>query len=155
MTVLSGEGAPVQTIMNIASLLDTSLEVVMREATGKHRRGLHVFRSHAMAVPNQIREFVLSEGVVDMVALGAGKEGMLTGSARIAGEGAPRVTARGMSLKRRRESVVAQVATLRTDLATDQRLTQPLIGASGRPRQGTRRLAQGRRRSVRLPGDER
>jgi circadian clock protein KaiC len=165
MTVLNEEGGLEQAIINISSLVDTSVEVVMLSAFGERNRGLHVLKSRGMAHSNQIREFLLSDTGVDVVQVVVGREGGLTGSARIAAESAERATAQGLTLEseelaraleRLRESVESHVATLQADFAAEERLTQQLIKASEQRQETFRadRLAQGRRRTVRAPDDE-
>jgi circadian clock protein KaiC len=165
MTVLSDENEVEQSIINISSLVDTSLEVVMLNAVGERNRGLYVLKSRGTAHSNQIREFLLSDLGVDVVPVVIGEDGVLTGSARIAAESAERAAAQGLSteseelaraLEDRRETVDAHVATLHADFAAEERLTQRLIEASEGRQAALRRdrLAQGRRRTVRNPENE-
>jgi circadian clock protein KaiC len=165
MTVLNEQNGLEQSIMNISSLVDTSLEVVILSAFGERNRGLYVLRSRGMAHSNQIREFLLSDAGVDVVPVVVGAEGVLTGSARIAEESAARATAQGLSreseelaraMESRRESVDAHVAALRADFAAEERLTRRLIQASEQRHEAVRldRLAQGRRRTVKPPENE-
>ena len=165
MTVLSEQNGLEQSIMNISSLVDTSLEVVILSAFGERNRGLYVLKSRGMAHSNQIREFLLSDAGVDVVPVVVGAEGVLTGSARIAEESAERATAQGLSreseelaraMESRRESVDAHVAALRADFAAEERLTRRLIQASEQRDEAVRldRLAQGRRRTVKPPENE-
>ena len=165
MTVLSGDSGTEQTIVNISSLVDTFVEVVMLSAFGERNRGLYVLKSRGMAHSNQIREFLLSDRGVDVVPVMIGPEGVLTGSARIAAESAERTTAEELSkesaelvraLERRRESVDAHVATLRADFAAEERLTRRLIEASEQRVEAVNqdRLAQGRRRTARPESDQ-
>ncbi|MEP7193135.1 MAG: circadian clock protein KaiC [Actinomycetota bacterium] len=164
MTVLTDEGEMAQAIINISSLVDTSLELVVLTALGERNRGLYVLKSRGTAHSNQIREFVLSDAGIEVVPVVIGAEGLLTGSARIAAESAERVSAQSLSqesealaraLEQRRESVDAHVATLRADFAAEERLTRRLITASDERQEAQRldRLAQGRRRTVRRPED--
>jgi circadian clock protein KaiC len=165
MTVLNEETGLQQAIMNISSLVDTSLEVVIMEGLGERNRGVYVLKSRGMAHSNQIREFLLSDIGVDVVPVVVGEEGVLTGSARIAAESAERIAAQGLSqesadlaraLEQRRETVDAHVATLRADFAAEERLTQRLIEASERRQEAllADRVAQGRRRTVRPAENE-
>jgi len=165
MTVLTDEKELAQSIINISSLVDTSLELVVLTALGERNRGLYVLKSRGTAHSNQIREFLLSDTGIEVVPVVIGENGLLTGSARIAAESAERVSAEGMSLEseelaraleERRESVDAHVATLRDDFVAEERLTQRLIAASEQRQDALRldRLAQGRRRTVRRPEDE-
>ena len=165
MTVLNEETGLQQAIMNISSLVDTSLEVVIMEGLGERNRGVYVLKSRGMAHSNQIREFLLSDIGVDVVPVVVGEDGVLTGSARIAAESAERVAAQGLSqesadlaraLEQRRETVDAHVATLRADFAAEERLSQRLIEASERRQEAVLadRVAQGRRRTVRPAENE-
>ena len=165
MTVLTDESELAQSIINISSLVDTSLELAILTALGERNRGLYVLKSRGTAHSNQIREFVLSDTGMEVVPVVIGAEGVLTGSARIAAESVDRASAQGMSLESaelaralelRRETVDAHVATLRADLAAEERLTQRLIEASEQRQEAVRleRLAQGRRRTARNPENE-
>jgi circadian clock protein KaiC len=165
MTVLTDESDLAQSIINISSLVDTSLELVTQTAFGERNRGLYVLKSRGTAHSNQIREFVLSDTGVEIVPVVVGGNGVLTGSARIAAESAERATAQGMSreseelaraLEHRRETVNAHVATLQADLAAEERLTQRLIEGSQQRQEAVRldRLAQGRRRTLRHSENE-
>ncbi len=165
MTVLTDESELAQSIVNISSLVDTSLELAILTALGERNRGLYVLKSRGTAHSNQIREFVLSDTGMEVVPVVIGAEGVLTGSARIAAESVERASAQGMSLESaelaralelRRETVDAHVATLRADLAAEERLTQRLIEASEQRQEAVRleRLAQGRRRTARNPENE-
>jgi circadian clock protein KaiC len=165
MTVLSDESGVEQSIINISSMVDTSLEVVMLNAVGERNRGLYVLKSRGTAHSNQIREFLISDLGVDVVPVVIGEGGVLTGSARIAAESAERAAAQGLSreseelaraLEDRRETVDAHVDTLHADFAAEERLAQRLIEASEGRQAAVRRdrLAQGRRRTVRNPENE-
>lgn len=165
MTVLTDEGELAQSIINISSLVDTSLELATLTALGERNRGLYVLKSRGTAHSNQIREFVLSDTGIEVVPVVIGAEGVLTGSARIAAESAERAAAQGMShesaelaraLEDRRVSVDAHVATLRADFAAEARLTQRLIEASEQRQEAVRleRLAQARRRTARNQENE-
>jgi circadian clock protein KaiC len=165
MTVLTDESELAQSIINISSLVDTSLELVILTALGERNRGLYVLKSRGTAHSNQIREFLLSDTGMDVVPVVIGANGLLTGSARIAAESSERASALGLSqeaeelaraLEHRRETVDAHVATLRDDFAAEERLAQQLIAASEQRQEAVRldRLAQGRRRTVRRSEDE-
>ena len=165
MTVLTDESDLAQSIINISSLVDTSLELVMLSALGERNRGLYVLKSRGTAHSNQIREFVLSDAGVEVVPVVIGADGVLTGSARIAAESAERASIQELSLESaelaralesRRESVAAHVESLRADFAAEERLAQRLSEAAEQRRAALRqeRLEQGRRRSVIPPETE-
>ena len=165
MTVLSDENGIDPAIINISSIVDTSLEVVMLDAVGERNRGLYVLKSRGTAHSNQIREFLISDEGVDVVPVVIGAEGVLTGSARIAADSAERAATQRLSqesdelaqaLEERRETVDAHVATLRADFAAEERLTRRLIESSEQRAEAVRldRAAQGRRRTDRTPEHE-
>jgi circadian clock protein KaiC len=165
MTVLTDEGELAQSVVNISSLVDTSVELVMLNALGERNRGIYVLKSRGTAHSNQIREFLLSDTGVEIVPVVIGAEGVLTGSARITAGSAEGITAQGQSLEaeslaraleHRRETVDAHVASLRADFEAEERLTQQLIEASEQRGEALRqnRIAQGRRRSATHPEDE-
>jgi circadian clock protein KaiC len=165
MTVLTEEGEEAQSVVNISSLVDTSIELVVLSAVGERNRGLYVLKSRGTAHSNQIREFVFSDTGVDVVPVVVGAEGVLTGSARIAAESAERATAQSLTLEsdelaqaleHRRETVDAHVEQMRADFAAEEKLIQQLMEASNQRLEAVRedRLAQGRRRTVRNPENE-
>jgi circadian clock protein KaiC len=165
MTLLTAEGELAESVVNISSLVDTALELVILPALGERNRGLYVVKSRGTAHSNQIREFVLSETGVDVVPVVVGDGGVLTGSARIAAESAERAAAEELSLgsqelaralEHRRQTVDAHVASMRADFAAEERLIQRLIEASTQRQDAEQldRLAQGRRRTLRNPGKE-
>ncbi|MDQ1482344.1 MAG: circadian clock protein KaiC, partial [Actinomycetota bacterium] len=165
MTVLTDEGELAQSIVNVSSLVDTSVELVMINAVGERNRGVYVLKSRGTAHSNQIREFLLGDSGVEIIPVVIGAEGVLTGSARITAGSAEGITAQGQSLEaeslaraleHRRETVDAHVASLRADFEAEERLTQQLIEASEQRGEALRqnRIAQGRRRSATHPEDE-
>jgi circadian clock protein KaiC len=165
MTVLTDESDLAQSIINISSLVDTSLELVILSAVGERNRGVFVLKSRGTAHSNQIREFVLSDTGVEVLPVVIGTNGVLTGSARIASESVERLTSQGLSLEsvelaraleNRKETVDAHVATLRADLEAEERLTLRLIEASEQRLEAERldREAQGRRRTTKTPENE-
>jgi circadian clock protein KaiC len=165
MTVLTDKGELAQSIINISSLVDTSLELVTLTALGERNRAVYVLKSRGTAHSNQIREFVLSDTGIAVVPVAIGAEGLLTGSARNDAESAERVSTESLSLEseelatalaRRKATVDAHVATLRADFAAEESLAQRLIEASQQRQEAARldRLAQGRRRTEKLPENE-
>ncbi|MDQ1538039.1 MAG: circadian clock protein KaiC [Actinomycetota bacterium] len=160
MTVLTDETDLAQSIINISSLVDTSLELVIMPALGERNRGLYVLKSRGTEHSNQIREFVLSDAGMDVIPVVIGENGVLTGSARIAAASNERAASRGLAreseelaraLEQRRGTVDAHVETLRADFAAEERLARQLIEASEQRQEAVRldRLAQGRRRTNR------
>lgn len=163
MTVLTDETELAASIINISSLVDTSLELVVLSALGERNRGMYVLKSRGTAHSNQIREFVLSDTGIEIIPVVIGPDGLMTGSARITAESAEQANP-GFSLESdelaraleaRRVTVDEHVATLRDDFAAEERLTARLIAANEKRQETLRldRLAQGRRRTARHPED--
>ena len=165
MTVLTEEGQLAQSVVDISSLVDTALELVVLTALGERNRGLFVLKSRGTGHSNQVREFLLSNEGMEVVPVVIGSTGLLTGSARIAAASAERATAGSLSrepedlaraLQHRREVLDSEIATLRANFAVEEGLTQELIEISERRRQASSldRLAQERRRTGGHQGSE-
>lgn len=71
-----------QTDEGVSSLVDAWITVRDIEYNGERNRGLYVMKSRGMKHSNQVREFVITDGGVDLVDVYLGPEGVLTGSAR-------------------------------------------------------------------------
>jgi len=165
MTVLTDDSNPAASIINISSLVDTALELVILSAAGERNRGLYVLKCRGTAHSNQIREFVLSDSGVDVIPVVVGANGVMTGSARVAAESTERATLEALSresdelansLEHRRETVDAHVVQMRADFVAEERLIQQLMEASNQRLDALRldREAQGRRRTVQEPENE-
>jgi circadian clock protein KaiC len=135
------------------------------ETFEERNRGLYVRKARGMAHSNQIREFVLSDDGVSLIPVFVGPQGVLTGSARVAAEGAERATTLelteeseelALALERRKEAVESHVAELRADLAAEESLTHRLIQTSEQRQEAARldRLKQGRRRTNKPSADQ-
>jgi circadian clock protein KaiC len=158
MTVLHGESGLEQYNQNISSLVDTWIQVVTMDAVGERNRGLYVLKSRGTAHSNQVREFLLSRDGVSLVPVVVGPDGVLTGSARLAAEGADRAVKQEFSnesadlartLERRRALLSARVAAMQAEFEVDEAQTKRLIETSGRAGQAAQqhRREQERRRS--------
>lgn len=71
-----------QTDEGVSSLVDAWITVRDIELNGERNRGLYVMKSRGMKHSNQVREFVIADGGLDLVDVYLGPEGVLTGSAR-------------------------------------------------------------------------
>jgi circadian clock protein KaiC len=158
MTVLHGESGLEQYNQNISSLVDTWIQVVTMDAVGERNRGLYVLKSRGTAHSNQVREFLLSRDGVSLVPVVVGPDGVLTGSARLAAEGADQAAKQELSnesadlartLERRRALLSAKVAAMQAEFEVDEAQTKRLIETSGRAGQAAQqhRREQERRRS--------
>jgi circadian clock protein KaiC len=155
-TSLSGDAVPDQ---HIASLVDTWIQLKTMEGNGENNRILRVLKSRGMAHSNQLREFLLTDGGIELADVYVGPQGVLTGSARQAQEAlelsdglarAEDLEQRRAILARRRETVEAKTAALWREFqdesdAVDQLLSDGSIGAEARAGQ---RAKQGRLRGA-------
>ncbi len=90
---LSVPGAGEETGLGISSLADTWIALRGIELNGERNRGLYVLKSRGMAHSNQIREYILTAGGIDLLDVYTGTGGVLTGSARYAQEAKERAEA--------------------------------------------------------------
>jgi circadian clock protein KaiC len=144
---------------NLASLVDTWLQVKSMEGDGEHNRVLYVLKSRGMAHSNQIREFLLTPQGVELADVYVGPHGVLTGSARQAQEAQERTDAsvrqqdlvqRRADLETRREAVEAQTAVLWREFEDEADAVKRLIsdGSTGVEDRAGQRAEQGRLRRV-------
>ena len=143
----------------LASLVDTWLQVRNMEGNGEHNRVLYVLKSRGMAHSNQIREFLLTDQGIQLADIYVGPQGVLTGSARQAQEAQERADAtarqqdleqRSADLQTRREAVDAQVAVLWREFEDEADSVRRLLsdGSLGVEDRADQRVEQGRLRRV-------
>ena len=159
LTSLHAEGAAARPDLQIASLVDTWLQVRTMEGNGEHNRVLYVLKARGMANSNQIREFLITGHGIELADVYVGTEGVLTGSARQAQEAKEQsagqareedLEQREVALGRRRESVEAQVAALWRDFEVEADIVGQLVthgSVRGEDRAG-QRAAQGKLRQA-------
>src|SRR6201999_764174 len=118
-----------QTEVGISSLIDTWLVLREIEISGERNRGLYVLKSRGMAHSNQIREFLLTDKGIKLIPAYLGREGVLTGSARVAQEAREKeqeqslrdeLARKGMMLEHRRKAVEAQIAAIESEFKREQ-----------------------------------
>lgn len=135
VNLVSGNESAEQTEIDISSLVDTWILLRDIELGGERNRGIYILKSRGMAHSNQIREFVLTERGVDLLDVYVGPEGVLTGSMRVAQEAREleeaQKRARAFELnerqmQRRRQAILAQIASLEADLASEEADAQEL-----------------------------
>ena len=133
-TSLSSDSSPTPfstepTSMHVSSLMDTWISLKNMEGSGERNRALSIIKSRGMAHSNQLREFVLSGGGIDLLDVYRGSEGVLFGSARAAQESrekAAQVARKGeidrmrRDLERRRKIMEAEVAAIRDRFAREE-----------------------------------
>jgi circadian clock protein KaiC len=113
----------------ISSLVDTWLVLRDLESNGERNRGLHVLKSRGMGHSNQVREFVLSDGGIQLTDVYIGPSGMLTGSARVAQEARERAEhvsldeeaeRQQLALECKRAALEGQIAALRAEFSAEE-----------------------------------
>ena len=73
-----------QSEVAMSSLMDSWLLLQDFEGNGERNRLLYVLKARGMAHSNQVREFLISDGGIDLVDAYIGPSGVLTGTARVA-----------------------------------------------------------------------
>ena len=96
---------------------------------GERARGMYILKSRGMAHSNQVREFLLTDHGVELVAVYLGADGALMGSARLAQEASlaaetkvreHEIERQKMALERKRNLIGAQIAALQAELAGEE-----------------------------------
>jgi circadian clock protein KaiC len=120
---------PGATDPGVSSLMDTWLLLFQRETAGEYNRQLYLLKSRGMPHSNQVRAFVVSDHGVELRPVYLGREGFLTGSARLAQEARDEVEAVGQqqererkarALARRRRQLERQIEDLRAELEDEE-----------------------------------
>ena len=127
-TALNQAGSLEEAHLDVSSLIDTWLVTETLETNGERNRVLYIIKSRGMAHSNQLAEFTIGEGGIELLEPYVGPGGVLTGSARVVQEAADRaaeaelaheVEDRRRALEQREAAVEAQVAALRAGFAAD------------------------------------
>jgi circadian clock protein KaiC len=117
-----------QSEIAMSSLMDSWLLLQDIEGNGERNRVLYVLKARGMAHSNQIREFLISRRGIDLVDAYIGPGGVLTGTSRVAQAARERaqalasqqaVAGRKRDMERRRASIEARIAGLRSQYETD------------------------------------
>jgi circadian clock protein KaiC len=120
----------------ISSLMDTWILLRDIESGGERNRGLYVLKSRGMAHSNQIREFLLSDGGIDLLHVYLGPGGVLTGAARYQQEATEKAAAlarqreieyRQRDIERKRQIIEAQIAALRGEFEAEEEELKRII----------------------------
>ena len=120
--------------VGVSSIVDTWIVLRNIETQGEQSRLLYILKSRGMAHSNQVREFVLREGGVDLIDVYLGPEGVLTGTQRSIHEQKERaheeyrkkqLRSREREFKQKRASLEAQLAAIRSRIeASDAEIEQ-------------------------------
>jgi circadian clock protein KaiC len=136
----SGHAARESTDVGISSVVDTWMLLRDIELGGERNRGMYVLKSRGTAHSNQIREFVLHTGGIDLKEVYVGREGVLTGSMRVAQEERERaaeverrLAAEGQrsAVERRQKGLAVQIECLRAELHDENETLRRLSSAQG------------------------
>ncbi len=141
----------------LASLVDTWLIVKTTEGNGENNRLLYVRKARGIAHSNQIREFLLTSGGIELADVYVGPQGVLTGSARQTQEAKERADGtarledlelRRTELERKREAVEAQTKNLWREYEEEAEAVGRLLtsGSSSTQARAGQRAEQGRLR---------
>jgi len=121
----------------VSSLIDTWMLLLYIEKGGERNRGLEVLKSRGMAHSNQVREFKLTDGGIELLDVCLGPEGVLTGSARLSQESRDNaeklfrqqeIGRKQSGIERKREAMEAQIAVLRSEFENEKSETLEAIG---------------------------
>ncbi len=121
----------------ISSLIDTWLLLRDIEIGGERNRGLYVLKSRGMAHSNQIREFKLTDHGIELLDVYVGREGVLTGSARLSQETKDdaeqlmrqqEIVRKQLEIERKRKAMEAQIVLLQSEFEAEELETLKVIG---------------------------
>ena len=125
----STSGSLERTEIGISSLMDTWLLLQAMEGSGERNRGLYLLKSRGMAHSNQVREFILSGGGIQLRDVYIGPGGVLTGSARLAQEARDKAESlmckqdmerKRRDIERKKTAIEAQIVALRSELEAEK-----------------------------------
>jgi circadian clock protein KaiC len=120
-----GNASLEQSEIGISSLIDTWILLRDIELGGERNRGIYVLKSRGMGHSNQIREFLITDRGIMLQDVYVGREGVLTGSMRVAQEARERLAAlarqqeetrKRRDFERTAAALEAQIAALRAEL---------------------------------------
>ncbi len=127
---LRNDGALMESAdLGLSSLMDAWIRLEDVEANGERNRALYLIKARGMSHSNQVREYQITDGGVELIEPYIGPEGVLTGTARltqVARETAAQtrrrqeVERRRRELGRRREVLERQVQEMRAALEAEE-----------------------------------
>jgi circadian clock protein KaiC len=113
----------------VSSLMDTWISLTDLQSSGERNRVLYVLKSRGMSHSNQMREYLLTNNGIKLIAPYIGSRGVLTGAARLAQEAQERdehsirtqaTERRRRELDRKRGAVERQIAEMRAGLEAEE-----------------------------------
>ena len=158
----SGGEALEKTDADISSIVDTWLLLRDIELGGERNRAIHILKSRGMAHSNQVREFLLTDGGIELQDVYMGPEGILTGSARQFQEvhekaaailGQEEVEGQQREWDRKRDALEDRVAAMRRQFELEEQEAKQVISQKQHRdeliRQERERLVESRQSSER------
>lgn len=113
----------------LSSLMDAWILLLNREANGEFNRELYILKARGLSHSNQVREFVMTDGGIRLIAPYVGEGSALTGAARRAEEAKGRrdearrkaeVLRLQEQIEHRRRRARAQMEALKAELDADE-----------------------------------
>ncbi|MDN7024486.1 circadian clock protein KaiC [Methanoculleus sp. FWC-SCC1] len=151
----------------VSSLIDTLIRLQDVESAGERNRGLYVLKSRGMEHSNQIREYRITGGGIELADVYVGPAGMFMGTARFVQEAQERaeeaarreeIAFRKRELERKRSAMEARLAALQGEFAAEEENLRRLIQAESRREKGrdasVREIEKMRRADAAAPREE-
>ena len=104
---------------SVSSLMDSWISLEDKEADGERNRVLYLLKSRGMNHSNQLREYRLTAGGIELIAPYIGAQGVLTGSARLSQEAREHEAELGrrQATERRRREIARKRAAAEREIA--------------------------------------
>ena len=124
------------TDQGLSSLMDAWVKLSDVEADGERNRLLYLIKARGMSHSNQMREYRMTDGGVELIEPYVGPEGVLTGTARLTQAARERAAAeqraqeqgrRRRDLVRRREALERQIEAMRAALDAESEEARLLL----------------------------
>ena len=124
------------TDQGLSSIMDAWIRLQDVEANGERSRLLYIIKVRGMSHSNQVREYRISAGGIELIEPYVGPEGVLTGTARLIQEAREQAEAdrrakendrRKRQIDRRRTALQRQIADLQAALDADEEEQKILI----------------------------
>jgi circadian clock protein KaiC len=128
-SLTGGSGSLEETEIGLSSIMDSWLLLRDIELGGERNRALYVLKSRGTAHSNQLREYLITERGIELLAPYVGPDGVLTGSARLAQEARERAATvareqqmeeQRRALARKRSLLEAHIARLRLEFEAEE-----------------------------------
>ena len=107
------------TEVGVSSLMDAWILLKTLEIGGERNRGLYVLKARGIKHSNQIREFIMTSGGINLIDVYAGTEGVLSGTARVAQEARDKAaeSIRRQELERKQREILRKKEMLDSEIS--------------------------------------